>query len=106
MKLFAGTRIKQADAIMLGYPLMTNMSKTVKQNDLEFYDVYKGYHVTDLNGPAMTWSMFVIGWLELGNITNAEESFKKSFLNLQQPYKVIMKSSFIFLQMRKLKNEN
>lgn len=83
-----GTRIKQADAIMLGYPLMRNMSKTVRQNDLLFYDVYNGYHVTDLNGPAMTWSMFVIGWLELGNISKAEESFKKSFLNLQQPYKI------------------
>ena len=33
-----GTEIKQADAILLGYPLLVNMSKTVRQNDLNIYE--------------------------------------------------------------------
>ncbi|PIK33903.1 putative acid trehalase-like protein 1 [Apostichopus japonicus] len=83
-----GTRIKQADAILLGYPLMVNISETTRRNNLELYDTIDGYHVTDVNGPAMTWSMYVIGWLEEGNFTKAKENLKKSLLNLQQPFKV------------------
>eukprot|EP00039_Didymoeca_costata_P003219 m.66143 g.66143 ORF g.66143 m.66143 type:complete len:560 (-) comp11784_c0_seq2:129-1808(-) len=55
-----GTKVKQADTIMLGYPLLYKMNKRTRINDLEYYE-----NVTDENGPAMTWSMFCIGYLDI-----------------------------------------
>lgn len=43
-----GTKIKQADTIMLGYPLLYPLNTTVRTNDLDYYQT-----VTDSNGPAM-----------------------------------------------------
>lgn len=42
--------MKQADTVMLGYPLGLSMSPEVRRNDLEVYEA-----VTDPRGPAMTW---------------------------------------------------
>lgn len=42
--------MKQADTVMLGYPLGLSMSPEVRRNDLEVYEA-----VTDPHGPAMTW---------------------------------------------------
>ena len=75
--------VKQADVILLGYPLMFNMTKEVRQNDLMIYEPR-----TDPNGPAMTKAMFAIGWLELGNDRNASTSFRESYQNLREPFKV------------------
>ena len=80
--------IKQADVILLGFPLMVDMPENVRRNDLVFYESYKGKDVTNVNGPAMTWGMHAIGWMELGNMTKANEMFEKSFENIQQPFKV------------------
>eukprot|EP01147_Barroeca_monosierra_P000346 gene346-3710_t len=66
---YDGAKVKQADVILLGYPLNFNMSKTIRRNDLEFYA-----KVTDQNGPAMTWSMFSIGYLDIGLDDIAESS--------------------------------
>ena len=43
---------------------------------------------TDSNGPAMTHSMFAIGWLELGDKDRAEKPFLKNFQNIRGPFKV------------------
>ena len=32
-----GEKIKQADVVLLGFPLMMNMSKQIRRNDLEYY---------------------------------------------------------------------
>ena len=56
-----GTIIKQADTVLAGYPLMLDMDETTRENDLLMYE-----SVTDPGGPAMTWGMFSIGYLELG----------------------------------------
>lgn len=48
--LLAGHPVKQADTVMLGYPLGLIMTPEVRRNDLETYEV-----VTDPHGPAMTW---------------------------------------------------
>lgn len=45
-----GHAVKQADTVMLGYPLGLPMSTEIRRNDLEAYEP-----VTDPNGPAMTW---------------------------------------------------
>ena len=50
-----GTLVKQADTILLGFPLEIdfNMTPEVRFNDLTMY----GGNVTDEGGPAMTWGM-------------------------------------------------
>lgn len=48
--ILTGFPVKQADTVMLGYPLGLQMPLEVRKNDLEVYEP-----VTDPNGPAMTW---------------------------------------------------
>lgn len=73
-----GTKIKQADAILLGFPLLMNMSAKVRVNDLVNYD-----SITDPNGPAMTWAMFAIGWLEAGSYEKAQSNFIRGYANVK-----------------------
>lgn len=44
-------KCKQADTIMLGYPLGVDMPANVRKNDLDYYAAHTG------NGPSMTWSV-------------------------------------------------
>lgn len=64
-------KIKQADVVLLPYPLGYKMSETVQLSDLKYYS-----ERTDAHGPAMTYSMHAIGWLDLGTL----HCFLKSFL--------------------------
>ncbi|XP_026031520.1 protein-glucosylgalactosylhydroxylysine glucosidase isoform X2 [Astatotilapia calliptera] len=80
--------VKQADTVMLGYPLGLPMSPEVRRNDLEAYEP-----VTDPHGPAMTWGMFAIGWLELGEAEKAQLLLEKCFNNIQGPFQVWSESS-------------
>jgi trehalose/maltose hydrolase-like predicted phosphorylase len=78
-----GTKVKQADTILLGYPLMYPMSDQVKANDLEYYA-----SVMDPDGPAMTWSMLAIGYLDLQQYEKAATYFAKGYaLNSLGPYR-------------------
>ncbi|XP_019712709.1 protein-glucosylgalactosylhydroxylysine glucosidase isoform X3 [Hippocampus comes] len=55
-----GYPVKQADAVMLSYPLGLPMSPEIRRNDLEVYEI-----VTDPHGPAMTWvraCLRLVGW--------------------------------------------
>ena len=47
---YSNNRIKQADVVLLGYPLLWKISNEIKRNDLFFYE-----NRTRLTGPAMTW---------------------------------------------------
>ena len=47
---YNGSDIKQADVVLIGFPLMYSMKKEVRKNDLLFYESR-----TRVNGPAMTW---------------------------------------------------
>ena len=78
-----GAKVKQADVILLGFPLLINMSVEVRENDLRFYET-----VTDPDGPAMTKAMFSIGWLDIGEEEKAERSFTQGYGNVQEPFKV------------------
>lgn len=57
---YNGETIKQADVILLGFPLgltaFGNNTPAVRANDLDYYA-----KVTDPGGPAMTWGMFCAG---------------------------------------------
>jgi hypothetical protein len=55
-------KAKQADTIMLSYPLGVEMPRTVRKNDLDYYASHTG------NGPSMTWSMYAVGYLEIGEM--------------------------------------
>ena len=81
-----GTVIKQADVILMGFPLeVPSSSPQVRANDLLYYST-----VTDNGGPAMTWGMFSVGYLELGENYNelARVNFNRSFANAQPPFLV------------------
>ena len=47
-------KAKQADTIMLSYPLGVDMPVAVRRNDLDYYANHTG------NGPSMTWSMYAV----------------------------------------------
>jgi len=72
-----GTKIKQADTVLLGYPLMYPMNTSTRGNDLFLYG-----EVVRSDGPAMTWGMHAIGHVEVENFEEAAVFFNKSY----QPY--------------------
>ena len=66
------------------YPVTTfRLFTQVRYNDLKLYE-----ERTDPDGPAMTHSMFAIGWLDLGEKQRAEKPFKKNYANIRGPFKV------------------
>ena len=71
-------RVKQADTILLSFPLDTDPDPVLTANDLSFYD-----GITDPNGPAMTWAMFAVGWMDVGNFSAAASHFRRGFANVQ-----------------------
>jgi hypothetical protein len=62
------------------------MTPTIRANDLNAY----GGKNTDINGPAMTWGAFAIGYIELGAgfEQNASSNFNRSFSNVRPPFDV------------------
>lgn len=77
--------VKQADVVLLNYPYLLNMPEDVRKNDLEIYE-----QITDPFGPAMTWGIFCIGWLQL----DEPESQQKAKELLDQSYKLYMREPF------------
>lgn len=82
-KGYGGKKIKQADVVLLGYPLGMKMPAEVRKNDLLYYA-----QRTDSGGPAMTWGMHSVGFLEIGDLKSASSNFDRSFANAQQPFLV------------------
>eukprot|EP00116_Pleurobrachia_bachei_P002399 sb/3462661/ len=77
-----GTLIKQASVVLMGYPLGVTMPDDVRRNDITVYE-----KCTD-KGPGMTYSMYSVGMLELGDETTAGQLFQIQFKNLRAPFKV------------------
>jgi protein-glucosylgalactosylhydroxylysine glucosidase len=81
---YPGNTVKQADVVLLHYPLNMPMSEELQRKDLEYYSVR-----TDIHGPAMTWGMHAIGYLDLQDYNNAAKYFNMSFQdNMHDPLKV------------------
>ncbi|XP_047987690.1 protein-glucosylgalactosylhydroxylysine glucosidase [Leguminivora glycinivorella] len=79
-----GQTIKQADAVLLGFPLQYPMNRRTRANDLSYYE-----SVTRESGPAMTWSMHAIGLLRQGDAGKAASMFNKSYEDyVREPFKV------------------
>ncbi|XP_035885832.1 protein-glucosylgalactosylhydroxylysine glucosidase isoform X2 [Phyllostomus discolor] len=77
-----GEEVKQADVVLLGYPVPFRVSPQVRRNNLEVYEA-----VTSPRGPAMTWSMFAVGWMELKEPRRAWDLLQRSFANITEPFK-------------------
>jgi trehalose/maltose hydrolase-like predicted phosphorylase len=81
---YDGRVIKQADVVLLGYPLgWREIDPESRRTDLNFYE-----KITDGNGPAMTWGMHCVGFLELdGQDTQKSYGlFNRSYANVKDPY--------------------
>lgn len=80
---YKGQTIKQADVVLLGYPLEMPMNVTTRQSDLAYYESR-----TDSEGPAMTWAMHAVGWLELNQPERAAAMFARGYANSHMPFGV------------------
>lgn len=79
-----GESIKQADVVLMGFPLLYPMEPSTRRNDLLIYE-----EVTRDNGPAMTWAMHAVGFMELDDLEKAEHLFNRSYQwYRREPYKV------------------
>ena len=83
-----GQKVKQADTILLDYPLGfkdARSSAALTANDLNYYALH-----TDEQGPAMTWAMFAVGYVSLGPsyAGKAAANFNRSFANVHPPFGV------------------
>lgn len=89
-----GETIKQADVVLLGYPIMHVTDPIQRKNDLEIYE-----NVTRSDGPAMTWSMHAIGYLELNDERRAEVLLNRSYQPyIMEPFKVYVPASLRLLR--------
>ncbi|XP_026465259.1 protein-glucosylgalactosylhydroxylysine glucosidase-like [Ctenocephalides felis] len=77
-------KIKQADVVLIGYPLQYPMESSTRMNDLKIYGP-----ITRDSGPAMTWAMHSINYLDLGMHDEARKMFQKSYQDyVREPFKV------------------
>ncbi|KAH8266659.1 hypothetical protein KR018_007971, partial [Drosophila ironensis] len=92
------TTIKQADTILLGYPLRFDtrfdssyISTSIKRNRCYFYsathlnDLKVYANVTRESGPAMTWSMFAANYLRAEEEAKAHEYFERGYKSYVRP---------------------
>jgi hypothetical protein len=59
---------------------MWPMNDQVRRNDLLAYEL-----LTRASGPAMTWSMHSIGFIELGDFIKAQQLFRRSYETYVRP---------------------
>jgi len=79
-----GMEVKQADTILIGYPLLFPMNESTRRNDLNFY-----VHATRKSGPAMTYSMFAINYLDINDVSDANEMLDRSYKPyIRKPFNV------------------
>jgi trehalose/maltose hydrolase-like predicted phosphorylase len=93
---YKGAIIKQADVILLGFPIGQDFIKItpdVREAELEYYGAR-----TDNAGPAMTWGMQAVGYIELQQWATAASNFNRSFANVQAPFGVVCNIIFHFLR--------
>jgi trehalose/maltose hydrolase-like predicted phosphorylase len=75
--------VKQADVVLLEYPLGEAVPAHVRANDLAFYG-----KLYDPKGPCMTHAMTAIGWLSAGEPAAAHAEFAATQENAQRPFNV------------------
>lgn len=79
-----GTEIKQADTVLIGYPLMFPMNQSTRGNDLKFYG-----SATRSSGPAMSNSMYAINYLDVDDEGRANEMLSQTYKPyIRRPFNV------------------
>jgi protein-glucosylgalactosylhydroxylysine glucosidase len=79
-----GEEVKQADTILVGYPLQFQMKMSTRKNDLRIYE-----NSTRKNGPAMTFSMFAVNYLDIEDYQHANTMLNKSFIPyIRKPFNI------------------
>ncbi|CAL8102343.1 unnamed protein product [Calicophoron daubneyi] len=73
-----GTCVKQADTVLLSFPLMYSQPYEWRRKMIDYYA-----EVTDPNGPAMTWCIFSICALDLDDFDRAADYFSRSLQHVQ-----------------------
>ena len=82
---YNGEIIKQADVVLLKFPLSWNGYRGQSVlNDLQYYEE----KTDEKEGPAMTYGVYAIGWIAEGKLARAEPLFAKSYANVHEPYLV------------------
>lgn len=77
-------RLQNVEPVYLGYPLMWNMSKAVRRNDLLKYEK----ELSD-NAPSTSLSMLAVGWLEVDDRQRANDAFERAYRPyILEPFKV------------------
>ena len=83
---YAGTIIKQADVNLLAYPLGIITHEEQIRRDMAYYD----RKIDQVNGPAMTYSIFAVNLARMGRAEEAETMFRRSYRpNLRPPFGVL-----------------
>eukprot|EP01126_Amoeba_proteus_P038187 TRINITY_DN3972_c0_g1_i6.p1 TRINITY_DN3972_c0_g1~~TRINITY_DN3972_c0_g1_i6.p1 ORF type:complete len:488 (+),score=70.62 TRINITY_DN3972_c0_g1_i6:811-2274(+) len=81
---YNGNTIKQADTILLVFPLgLPGMTRDQMKVALDYYTPK-----TDINGPAMTWAMTSVGYLQINQPEEAAKYFEPSYANIHSPFNV------------------
>lgn len=75
------TEIKQADTVLLGYPMMYPLAPSTLRNNL-----YKYGNITREDGPGMTWAMHAIGHMDIGEVPSDEMFLRSYDLYIRRPF--------------------
>lgn len=78
---YAGEKIKQADVVLLAYPLGTLTDHTDIRRNLEYYDARTDHAY----GPAMTKSIYATIYQRLGMTEQAHDFFQAGYQVLERP---------------------
>lgn len=73
-------KIKQADTVLMYYPLGVEVDQAVERNDLLMYS-----HAQDIDGVAMTWGIHAILWRDVGDEVRAAKAFTDSYETFARP---------------------
>jgi hypothetical protein len=78
------TIVKQADVVLIIFPLMWPMTDEIKRNSLLTYEC-----ITRKDGPAMTWSIHSIGFLDSSDFDKGDQNFRRSYASyVRSPFNV------------------
>ncbi len=73
--------IKQADTVLIGYPLMYPLAASTLKNNL-----YKYGNLTREDGPGMTWAMHAIGHIDIGELPTEELFYRSYDTYIRRPF--------------------
>ena len=87
---YNGEMIKQSDANLLAYPLGIITDPKIWEKDMEYY----ADRIDPKDGPAMSYSVFCVQYVRMGDAKKAYEMFRRCYEpNLRAPFGVIAETA-------------